>query len=283
MSVADLKPKTTDGDEKIPLVGLHKMIPNLMTIGALAAGLTSIQFAFDMKWEQAVLAILIAAILDSLDGATARILKAQSEFGAQLDSLSDFLAFGCAPAIILYSWILDESGKVGWIAMIVYAACAALRLARFNLTQANLPAWKKGFFSGIPSPAGAGLALLPIIIWVQSPHDFFHEYVYASPLVGLWTIFVGLMMISRIPTFSTKMIRLPAKMAMPAMACAAMLIAALVHAPWQTLTIVTVLYLISIPLSIRHFRKLQKEHADDEDLTDMAIGAEAIDDLTTRE
>ncbi len=274
MNISEMKPKTPDGEKissRTGVVGIHRMIPNLMTLTALAAGLTAIQMAWSDKWEQAVLAILVAAILDALDGATARLLKAQSEFGAQLDSFSDFLAFGVAPSIILYSWILQDSGKVGWMAMIIYAACCALRLARFNLTQKELPAWKKGFFSGIPSPAGAGLALLPMIIWFQDAR-FFEQFAFASPLVGLWTIFVAAMMVSRIPTYSTKSIKLPAKFAMPALAFAALIIAALVHAPWQTLTIVALAYLVSLPFAVKRFRKLQREHQDDEDLTDLAIG-----------
>lgn len=280
MAMGDMKPKAVQGNDNRPVfVGFHRMIPNLVTLSAMSAGITAIQFSYNQKWELAVLAILIATILDAMDGALARLLKAQSDFGAQLDSLSDFLAFGVAPAIILYAWILEESGKVGWMAMIVYAAAAALRLARFNVAQKALPAWKAGFFSGIPAPAGAGLALLPLIFWIQSP-DFFEQFAFASPLVGLWTILIAGMMVSRIPTFSTKMIKLPAKMAMPMMALAVFLIAALVHAPWQTLTILALMYMISIPFSIRHFRKLQREHEDDEQMSDLAIGALALDDIT---
>lgn len=279
MSLSELKPKQGGTAGRQNFVGLHRLLPNLMTLTALAAGLTAIQFAWDNNWERAVLAIVVAAILDALDGATARLLKATSEFGAQLDSLSDFLAFGVAPSIILYSWILEESGKIGWIAMIVFAAASALRLARFNSMQGKLPDWKKKFFSGIPAPAGAGLALLPVMIWLQLPEGFMEEFAYASPLVGLWTILIAGMMVSRIPTFSTKMIRLPAKLGMPVLALAVLLIAALVHAPWQTLTILAVAYISLIPFSIRKFRALQKEHADDEHMADLAIGATDLDDL----
>jgi CDP-diacylglycerol--serine O-phosphatidyltransferase len=281
MTISEIKPKVAEQKSEGPkanFVGLPRMIPNLMTLIALAAGLTAIQFAWDSNWERAVLAILVAVILDTMDGATARLLNATSEFGAQLDSLSDFLAFGVAPSIILYSWILEDSGKIGWMAMLIFAAAAALRLARFNVTQKELPAWKKGFFSGIPAPAGAGLALLPLIVWIQEPR-FFAEYAFASPLVGLWTIFIAAMMVSRIPTFSTKMIKLPAKFAMPALAFAALMIAALVHAPWQTLTILGIAYMIAVPFAISHFRKLQKENADNEDLADLAIGAGTDDEL----
>jgi CDP-diacylglycerol--serine O-phosphatidyltransferase len=282
MTVSELKPR--DGSSqtaKSGVVGLNRLIPNLMTLTAMAAGLAAIQFAWDNNWEKAVLAIVVAAILDALDGATARLLKATSEFGAQLDSLSDFLAFGVAPSIILYSWILEESGKIGWIAMIVFAAASALRLARFNATQQKLPDWKKKFFSGIPAPAGAGLALLPLMIWFQLPDDFFSDVRFASPLVGLWTILIAGMMVSRIPTFSTKMIRLPAKLGMPALAFAALLIAALFHAPWQTLSVAAIFYMGAIPFAIRKFRQLQKEHGgEEEDMTDLAIGAISLEELS---
>ena len=258
---------------------LRKILPNLLTLVALAAGITSIQFAFDGQWDRAVIAIVIAAILDSLDGATARLLHATSEFGAQLDSLSDFLAFGVAPALVLYSWVLQESGPVGWIAMMAYAAACALRLARFNVTQhQDIPKWKKGFFSGIPAPAGAGLALLPIIIWLQFP-AFFEQMASANFMVGIWILLIGALMVSRIPTWSTKQIKLPAKMMMPALAAAALMIAALIQAPWPTLTVMALTYLICIPLAIRHFLKLQKQNADTEDLADLAIGALSYDDL----
>lgn len=284
MGVSEIKPKGTETASSAAMtsfVGLPRLIPNLMTLIALAAGLTAIQYAWDSNWERAVLAILIAAVLDAMDGATARLLNATSEFGAQLDSLSDFLAFGVAPSIILYSWILEESGKIGWMAMLIFAAACALRLARFNVTQKELPAWKKGFFSGVPAPAGAGLSLLPLIVWIQEPR-FFAEYNYASWLVGLWTIFIAAMMVSRIPTFSTKMVKLPSKFAVPVLAFAALIIAALVHAPWQTLTIMGLAYMIAVPFAVGHFRKLQKEHADDEDLADLAIGAGPYDELGTK-
>jgi CDP-diacylglycerol--serine O-phosphatidyltransferase len=284
MAISELKPRDNDNTAQGPksgVVGLNRLIPNLMTLTAMAAGLAAIQFAWDNQWEKAVLAIMVAGILDALDGATARLLKATSEFGAQLDSLSDFLAFGVAPAVILYSWILEESGKVGWIAMIVFAAASALRLARFNATQTKLPDWKKKFFSGIPAPAGAGLALLPLMIWFQLPSDFFEEMRFASPLVGLWTILIAGMMVSRIPTFSTKMIRLPEKLGMPALAFAALLMAALFHAPWQTLTVAAFFYMGMIPFAIRKYRAIEKEHgAEEEDMTDLAIGAISLEELS---
>jgi len=282
LSVFPKKPAQADGANGLSVSGLPRMIPNIMTLVAIGAGLSAIQFAWQGKWEQAVLAILIAVIMDAMDGATARLLKAQSDFGAQLDSLSDFLAFGVAPAIILHAWILAESGPVGWIAMIVYAAATALRLARFNATQKEIPTWKKGFFSGIPSPAGAGMALLPLIIWIQSPH-FFEQFAFASPLVGLWMIFISALMVSRLPTYSTKMIKLPARLGMPVLIGAALVIAALVHTPWTTLTILCLCYMATLPFAVRHFLRLQKEHQDEEDLTDLALGAGPLTDTGARD
>jgi len=285
MGVSEIKPKEAANTQsaKQGVVGLNRLIPNLMTLCAMAAGLAAIQFAWEEHWDKAVMAIVIAAILDALDGTTARLLKATSEFGAQLDSLSDFLAFGVAPSIILYSWILEESGKIGWIAMIVFAAASALRLARFNATQKKLPDWKKKFFSGIPAPAGAGLALLPVIVSLQFPDRYFADYAFASPLVGLWTILIAGMMVSRIPTFSTKMIHLPAKLGMPALAFAAVLIAALLHAPWQTLSIAAIMYMAAIPFAVKKFRELQKEYGVEEDMTDLAIGAISLEELSNQD
>jgi CDP-diacylglycerol---serine O-phosphatidyltransferase len=284
MPVSDFKklPIPDMGKTGLAPAGLSRLIPNIMTLVAIGAGLSAIQFAWEQKWEHAVLAILIAVIMDTMDGATARLLKAQSDFGAQLDSLSDFLAFGVAPAIILHAWILEQSGPIGWIAMIVYAAATALRLARFNATQKEIPAWKKGFFSGIPSPAGAGMALLPLIIWIQSPH-FFEQFAFASPLAALWTLFVAGLMVSRLPTYSTKMIKIPSTMGMPIMIGTALLLAALVHTPWLTLTILCVCYMATLPFAVRHFQRLQKQNQDEEDLTNLALGAGPLEDTGSRD
>lgn len=250
----------------------HKLIPNILTLMALTAGLTGIQFAVDGKWEQAVLAIVIAAALDILDGATARLLNATSDFGAQLDSFSDFLAFGVAPSIILYLWVLEESGKIGWIAMLVFAIASAMRLARYNITAPPTDgAWSRGFFAGVPAPAGAGMAFLPLFIWLLSP-DFFEQFAAANMIVGLWLIFCAGLMVSRIPTWSTKQLKLPHNMVMPMLAFATFLIAAIIQAPWHTLTIICLIYIATIPFAIRHFRKIVKETKEDFDLTDLALG-----------
>ena len=262
--------KNNDGEMHTPY--FYKLVPNILTLGALAAGLSAIQFAIDGTWEKAVIAIVVAAMLDILDGAAARLLNAASEFGAQLDSLSDFLAFGVAPSVVLYLWILEESGKVGWIAMVVFATAAALRLARYNV-QNNTPIknWAVGFFEGTPAPAGAGIAMLPLFIWLINP-DYFEQFAHLNFAIGLWVLFCAGMMVSRIPTWSTKQIHLAPKMKMPAMAIAVLIIAALIQAPWISLSIFATIYLITIPFSIRHYKKRAKEHNVKIDLTDLAFG-----------
>lgn len=269
MGVIKMMPDTQNPEAgSARVVAIHRMIPTMITLMAMAAGLTSIQYALNSHWDAAVLAILLAAVLDSIDGATARFLKATSDFGAQMDSLSDFLSFGIAPAIIMYTWILEESGKVGWTAMIFYASATALRLARFNVEHKTEIRRPEGFFSGVPSPAGAGLILLPVILWMQYP-EFFRQFVFASPLIGLWTIFVGTMMISRVPTFSLKGLRIPSNKIMMVLAGVALLIAALVHLPWPTLTMMGLAYMASIPVAIMRYRKVERSLLNDDDMADL--------------
>ncbi len=266
------KSDTSNNDAPNSLTHYHKLIPNILTLCALASGLTGIQFAIEEQWEHAAIAILIAAVLDILDGATARLLNAQSKFGAQLDSFSDFLAFGVAPAMILYHWVLQESGKIGWIAMLVFAVCSAMRLARYNITEMpKTGVWSRGFFAGVPAPAGAGMAFLPLYIWLMAP-SYFESFAPANTLVGIWIIICGALMISRIPTWSTKQINVQSKWTMPLLGAFALLIAALIQAPWITLTAMSCFYIVTIPMAIRHFKKIAKETDENFDLTDLALG-----------
>lgn len=267
-------------------ISIYKIIPSLLTLMALIAGVTSIQMTINERYETAVLMILAAAILDVLDGAVARALKAQSDFGAELDSLSDFLAFGIAPSVLLYQWALDDAGKFGWIATIVLPVAAALRLARFNVAAKmpeDKPLWQKRFFTGVPSPAGAGLALLPVYIWILFPETF-SEFSYATPLIGIWAVIVAVLMVSRIPTFSFKYLKLPSKMLVPAMALVALVLAALVHAPWVTLTLIAVTYTVSIPVVFHRYRKTEKKHrGTTEDLASLAFGMSGDEMLVLEE
>lgn len=270
-------------DARPNMVGLHKMIPNMLTLMALIAAVTSIQKAINQEYDVAVLMLLASAILDVLDGAAARALKSQSEFGAQLDSLSDFLAFGVAPSLILYEWVLDEAGKLGWIATIILPVAAALRLARFNvaaLKPDDTPKWKKAYFSGVPAPAGAGLALLPVYIWFLLEPETFRAYSFGTPLIAIWTIFVAALMVSRIPTWAAKSVHVPSKMIIPVMAFLGLLIAAIIHAPWIMLTMISAIYLFFMPIVFHSYRKKEKRYqSQPEDLSSLAFGITSFNPL----
>ncbi len=267
---------TDDTPEELELSVLRKLIPNFLTLLALMSGLTAIQMAINGKIEIAVLFILVSAILDMLDGATARLLKANTEFGAQMDSLSDFLCFGVAPAFILYIWGLHDAGKLGWIATLAYASACAIRLARYNSAEKvkdKKGKWATQFFSGVPAPAAAGLALFPLFVWFQAPRDF-AEFSVGLPLIGVWIIVVSGLMISRIPTWSSRQLRLKQKMLIPSLAFTGLCLAILIHAPWIFLSAISIIYMISLPLAFKYYRKLEKENnPETEDITDLAFGA----------
>ena len=186
---------------------LNRLLPNALTTMGLCAGLTAIRFGFDERWQAGILLIAAAALLDTLDGRMARLMGGPTEFGGQLDSLVDAIAFGVAPVMLMYMWSLHNAGGIGWAVTMLFAVCCVLRLARFNVSSAenNLPAWAGNYFSGVPAPAGAGLALLPMILgvelgwtWLQSPW-----------LTVPWIFTVAILMISWIPTWSFKRIRVP--------------------------------------------------------------------------
>lgn len=234
---------------------INRMIPNVLTLLALAAGLSAIRFALLERWEHAVLAVLVAAILDGLDGRIARILKGASRFGAELDSLSDFLCFGVAPALILYLWSLQDAGRIGWAVVLLLCICCALRLARFNtdLEVEERPALSRSFFVGVPSPAGAGLVLLPMALWFQLDLDMFRH----PALVGTMVLVTSLLLVSRVRTYTFKKIRIEQRVILPAMLGVALFLALLASAPWLTLTLTLAGYVASIPFSMRDFRRDQ--------------------------
>lgn len=239
-------------------LSINRLIPNILTVLALCAGLTSIRFALNGEWQQAAIAIFAAAILDGLDGRMARLLKATSKFGAELDSLSDFISFGVAPAVVLYMWGMSGVAGFGWAVVLFFATCAALRLARFNtkLGDPDLPAYAYNYFSGVPAPAGAGLALLPMIL----SFDLGYDTVLKHPaLVIAWVFFIGLLMVSAIPTYSGKKARIPQGLVIPMLIVVGLLVAALVNAPWRTLSGLGLLYLLCIPFSVRSYRRLKAE------------------------
>jgi CDP-diacylglycerol--serine O-phosphatidyltransferase len=234
--------------KKFRFLPINRLFPNMVTLMALCAGLTSIRFALEQKWELAVTFIIIAGFLDGMDGRIARFLKATSNFGAQLDSLSDFLNFGVAPAVILYLWDLHniKVRGLGWAIALFYAICCAIRLARFNTAlDEDRPAWADKFFVGVPSPAGALLAVTPMMI------DFQFEWkIFAHPIyLGIYLASVGLLMTSRLPTFSLKKIVIPREFASLIMACVAFLMVGLVIEPWLTFPVICIIYITLIPIS----------------------------------
>ncbi|MBU6235204.1 MAG: phosphatidylcholine/phosphatidylserine synthase [Alphaproteobacteria bacterium] len=237
---------------------LRRFLPNMLTLCGLSAGLLAIQKAMNGLPDQAVLLITFAAIIDTMDGALARLLRATSKFGAELDSLSDFLCFGVAPAFVLYVWVLDEAGPVGWIAVLVFAIACALRLARFNtMTEVDpRPEWARKFFMGVPAPCGAGLALMPVIIYQLFPEMSYFNFL--TPLIGVWMIVVAGLMVSGLPTLSTKQFKMPQMPAVAMLACGGAFLAALIHAPWATLTVVGFAYASSLFLGWQKYLELKK-------------------------
>ena len=240
-------------------LSLNHLLPNVLTVLALCSGLTAIRFAVLERWEPAVIAIVIAAIFDMLDGRIARLLNGQSKFGAELDSLSDVISFGVAPALLMYQWVLQEAGGLGWVAAMVYAVCCALRLARFNsrLGAVDLPPWAFNYFTGVPAPAGAGLALLPMIAGFEAGPDWVGHPAVVVP----WTMGVGILMVSTLPTFSFKGVRVPTSYVVPGLVGVGLLAASLVSQPWWTMLAIGLVYVASLPVSVLQFRKLQRAAA----------------------
>jgi CDP-diacylglycerol--serine O-phosphatidyltransferase len=229
-------------------VPLRVLIPNIFTLVGLCAGLTAIRMGIEHRWDLAVAALVFAAFLDGIDGHVARLLKASSRFGAELDSLADFVNFGVAPAIIMFNWALEDLRSLGWIAVLVFAVCSALRLARFNvsLDRPDQPAWKSNYFVGVPAPAAAIILLLPIYI-----QDLGLHLPSLTPLVLIYTLTIALLMVSRVPTFSGKLIgqRIPREYVPPVFVLAAAFMAVLLTYPALTLAIGSVTYLAVIPFS----------------------------------
>lgn len=239
----------------IGTLSLNRLIPNILTLLALCAGMTAIRLALNGKFHGAATAIIIAGILDGIDGRIARLLKGTSPFGAQLDSLSDFVSFGVAPAVMLYLWTMQQLQSLGWVIVLLFAVCCALRLARFN-TQlgAELPPYAYNFFTGVPTPAGAGLVMIPMFLTFEFGSD-----VFRSPyLNGVVLATVAALMVSRVPTFSFKRFRVPGEWVLPMLLVIGGLAAFLTTEPWATLLVIGALYVGSIPLSIRSYHRLRK-------------------------
>jgi CDP-diacylglycerol--serine O-phosphatidyltransferase len=240
-------------------VPIRVLVPSIFTLLGLCAGLTAIRMAIEHRWDLAVAALVFAAFLDGIDGRIARLLKASSRFGAELDSLADFVNFGVAPAIIIFIWALEDLGGLGWIVVLVFAVCVALRLARFNvaLDRPDLPAWKSNYFVGVPAPAGALILLLPIYAQNLGLH-----LPSLTPLVLIYTLVIAVLMVSRVPTYSGKLIgqRIAREHVPPLFVLAALFVAMLLTFPSLTLAVGSVAYLAMIPVST--YRYFQQERRD---------------------
>jgi CDP-diacylglycerol--serine O-phosphatidyltransferase len=240
-------------------IPFRAMIPNAVTALALCFGLTGVSLAIGGHWERALGAIVLAGVLDGLDGRVARLLRAESRFGAELDSLSDNIAFGTAPALILFLWSLRNEPRFGWLAALALAVCCALRLARFNarLDAAEQPHKSAGFNTGVPAPAGAGLAFVPIYLWLITGDERFRHW----QGVIAWTLLIAALMISSLPTYSWSSIRIRPAWRLFALAGVALFGAALIVAPWMTLLALAVLYLLMIPVAVASSARIKRRRA----------------------
>ncbi|MDB5698582.1 MAG: CDP-diacylglycerol O-phosphatidyltransferase [Alphaproteobacteria bacterium] len=258
-------PRTPRPRRGIPL---RTIVPNAVTALALCSGLFGIRYGIDGEWRNAAAAIALAAVLDGLDGRIARLLNGASRFGAELDSLSDVTAFGVAPALIIYQWVLQplEPGELhsfwtgwGWLFVLAYAACAALRLARFNanIDADDQPHKSAGYLTGVPAPAGAGLLFLPLFLSLATENDAFRQ----PWLVAPWAALVAFLMISNLATFSWGSVRLRSHVRLGALALIVVVGAALLQKPWPTLSVAALLYAALIPLSIYSYAKVKRQRA----------------------
>lgn len=235
---------------------LRAMVPNAITAAALCVGLTGIRFAISEDFAKAVLFVIAAGMLDGIDGRIARMLKAQSKFGAELDSLADSINFGVAPALIIYLWTLQSLPSVGWFAALSFAICCVLRLARFNarLDLADQPLKSAGFLTGVPAPVGAGLAFLPMYLWIATS-----EEIFASPiLVGIWLVAIAFLLISNVPTLSWGKLRPRRNIRLEVIAFTGLVAAALFQEPWWTLVAVCIVYLLLIPVGLFSYARVKR-------------------------
>ncbi|WP_419825369.1 CDP-alcohol phosphatidyltransferase family protein [Sphingomonas sp.] len=247
------------GDGSRRGIPLRAVTPNAVTALALCFGLSAVRFAIAAKWELAVAVVVVAGVLDGLDGRIARLLRGESRFGAELDSLSDVIAFGVAPAVVLYLWSLQFMPQFGWTIALSHAVCCALRLARFNaqIDITEQPRKAAGFMTGIPAPAGAGTALTPLYLWLATGEDLFRSTYVVAP----WTASVALLMVSSIPTYGWSSLRLRRGVRFGALVAFAIFASALINAPWPSLSALSLCYLAAIPLAIRSYARIKRRTA----------------------
>ena len=248
------------------------ILPNMLTLMGVCIGLTSIRFALDEKFEFAIIAIIFAAVIDGLDGRIARLIKGTSKVGKELDSLTDMISFGVAPAFIMYFWKLNTLGRFGWLVCLIYVICVALRLARFNINSKQEPSWKDNFFEGVPSPAGGILVLTPLII---SLTDFNYIQLNYDVIVPAFFIITSLLLISKFPSYSFKKIVIQRKTTIFLLFGIVLFFGLLLIYPFNVISISVVIYLLMLPISFFHYQKLKKQNQDkdsieeDDDLEDV--------------
>ena len=248
------------------------ILPNMLTLIGVCIGLTSIRFALDEKFEFAIIAIILAAVIDGLDGRIARLIKGTSKVGKELDSLTDMISFGVAPAFIMYFWKLNTLGRFGWLVCLIYVICVALRLARFNVNSNQDPSWKDNFFEGVPSPAGGILVLTPLII---SMTDFNYIQFNYDIIVPTFFIITSLLLISKFPSYSFKKIVIQRKTTIFLLFGIVLFFGLLLIYPFNVISISAIIYLAVLPISFFHYQKLKKQNEDknnneeDEDLEDV--------------
>ena len=233
------------------------ILPNALTLIGVCIGLSSINFALNQNYKLAVIAILFAAIIDGLDGRIARLIKGTSKVGKELDSLTDIISFGVAPAFIMYFWSLNTLGKIGWLISLIYVVCIALRLARFNLTTGAETSWKDNFFEGVPSPAGGVLVLTPLIYDVSGLQLISLNYQIIVPLIF---VIVSILLISKVPTYAMKKISVKRSTTIFLMFSITLIFVLLLMFPFQTLVVASIFYVISLPVSFFHYLKLKKKN-----------------------
>ncbi|WP_411970694.1 CDP-alcohol phosphatidyltransferase family protein [Mesorhizobium sp. CA14] len=243
------------GGPRIREIPMRMVLPNLVTVLAICAGLSGIRFAFENRFEIAVVMVLLAAFLDGIDGRLARMLKATSKFGAQMDSLADIVNFGVAPALVLYAFLLDRAGSPGWIAALLFTIACGMRLARFNVLadDTDQPAWQTEYFVGVPAPAGAVLVMLPLYLYFLR---LGLEPTRPAAFVGSgFTVLVAFLLVSRLPVYSGKSVKIPGDRVLPVILGVVLYILLLMAYPWYTLTASVAGYLLFLPLSVRAYSK----------------------------
>ena len=247
------------------------ILPNMLTLIGVCIGLTSIRFALDGRFELAIIAIIFAALIDGLDGRIARLIKGTSKVGKELDSLTDMISFGVAPAFIMYFWNLNSLGRFGWLLCLVYVICVALRLARFNVNSNQEASWKDNFFEGVPSPAGGILVLTPLIISL-SGFDYFE--LNFDIIVPVFFIVTSFLLISKFPSYSFKKIVIPRRTTIFLLFSVVLFFGLLLIYTFNVIAISSIVYLLLLPISYFHFQKIKKKHEkdkiqDDDDLEDV--------------